>query len=100
MPILTIMTEKKHPWTMDRLPFFPENWDFRFEGKPQFSDLIRMLNYLMNRNDIDAIYNAGDPDREGQRLIDEIIEHGLKSQKAIYRLWLRIRQIKPFNKRL
>lgn len=47
-----------------------------------------MLNYLMNRNDIDAIYNAGDPDREGQRLIDEIIEHGLKSQKAIYRLWL------------
>lgn len=80
--------EKKHPWTMDRLPFFPENWDFRFEGKPQFSGLIRMLNYLMNRNDIDAIYNAGDPDREGQRLIDEIIEHGLKSQKAIYRLWL------------
>ena len=92
--------EKKHPWTMDRLPFFPENWDFHFEGKPQFSGLIRMLNYLMNRNDIDAIYNAGDPDREGQRLIDEIIEHGLKSQKAIYRLWLPDTTNKPFNKRL
>ena len=80
--------EKKHPWTMDRLPFFPDDWNFRFEGKDNVKGLIRTLDSLMNRKDVDVIYNAGDPDREGQRLVDEIIEHGLKTQKTIYRLWL------------
>lgn len=42
----------------------------------------------MNRTDVDKIYNAGDPDREGQRLVDEIIHYGLKKPKPIYRLWL------------
>lgn len=80
--------EKRHPWTMDRLPFFPDDWNFQFEGKDNVKGLIRTLDSLMNRKDVDVIYNAGDPDREGQRLVDEIIEHGLKSQKTIYRLWL------------
>lgn len=79
---------KKHSWTMERLPFFPDNWNFKFEGKNNVKGLIRTINSLMNRTDVDKIYNAGDPDREGQRLVDEIIHYGLKKPKPIYRLWL------------
>ena len=79
---------KKHSWTMERLPFFPDNWNFKFEGKDNVKGLIRTINSLMNRTDVDKIYNAGDPDREGQRLVDEIIHYGLKKPKPIYRLWL------------
>lgn len=73
---------------MERLPFFPDNWNFKFEGKDNVKGLIRTINSLMNRTDVDKIYNAGDPDREGQRLVDEIIHYGLKKPKPIYRLWL------------
>ena len=80
--------QNKPGWSMNRLPFFPDDWTFQYEGKEKVKGLIRVINSLMNRKDVDVIYNAGDPDREGQRLVDEIIEHGLKTQKTIYRLWL------------
>lgn len=80
--------QNKPGWSMNRLPFFPDDWAFQYEGKEKVKGLIRVIDSLMNRKDVDVIYNAGDPDREGQRLVDEIIEHGLKTQKTIYRLWL------------
>ena len=43
---------KKHSWTMERLPFFPDNWNFKFEGKDNVKGLIRTINSLMNRTDV------------------------------------------------
>ena len=33
---------KKHSWTMERLPFFPDNWNFKFEGKDNVLSLIHI----------------------------------------------------------
>ena len=78
----------KQPWDLKKLPFFPDDWKFKFEGKEKVQGLIKVANQQMNRKDVDAIYNAGDPDREGQRLVDEVLLYGLKAPKTIYRLWL------------
>ena len=78
----------KQPWDLKKLPFFPDDWKFKFEGKEKVQGLINVANQQMNRKDVDAIYNAGDPDREGQRLVDEVLLYGLKAPKTIYRLWL------------
>lgn len=78
----------KQPWDLKKLPFFPDDWKFKFEGKEKVQGLIKAANQQMNRKDVDAIYNAGDPDREGQRLVDEVLLYGLKAPKTIYRLWL------------
>ena len=75
----------KQPWDLKKLPFFPDDWKFKFEGKEKVQGLIKVANQQMNRKDVDAIYNAGDPDREGQRLVDEVLLYGLKAPKTIYR---------------
>ena len=89
--------KEKVRWRMDRLPFYPENWDFQYEIKvdpetktvnPSVKKTVKLLQTLMNRKDVDIIYNCGDSDKEGQRICDEIIQHGLKTKKTILRLWL------------
>lgn len=89
--------KKKSVWKLDRLPFYPENWTFEYEVKRDpktrkveefVSKTVKTLQTLMNHKDVNVIYNCGDPDREGQRLCDEIIQYGLKSDKVIMRLWL------------
>ena len=35
----------------------------------------------------DVVVNAGDPDREGQLLIDEVLEH-FKCRKPVKRFWV------------
>ena len=76
----------RQPWDLKRLPFFPDDWEFKFEGKEKVRGLIKVANQQMNRKDVDVIYNAGDSDREGQRLVDEVLLYGLKTPKTIYRL--------------
>ena len=47
---------------MPRLPYFPEDWRFRYEPRQGCTDQIRILAELINRPDVDVIYAAGDAD--------------------------------------
>ena len=48
--------------SMPRLPYFPEDWRFRYEPRQGCTDQIRILAELINRPDVDVIYAAGDAD--------------------------------------
>ena len=70
-------------WRLQDLPIFPEQWiklpkaDARAEIKV-IRDLLKQA---------DTVVNAGDPDREGQLLVDEILEEmGWKGPTK--RIWL------------
>jgi len=80
----------KVSWSMDRLPFYPENWQFQYAPKedPGVKKQIRILGELMNREDIHVIYAAGDADREGEVIVRLVLENNLRSPKEILRLWL------------
>lgn len=75
-------------WTMDKLPFYPDDWQFKYEAKEECKKQIKILKDLLNRDDIGSIYAAGDPDREGEVIVRRVIDNNLTSGKPVYRLWL------------
>jgi len=58
-------------WKMDHLPIVPEQWQLQAKTKTrkQLSVLRKLL------KEANQIVHAGDPDREGQLLVDEVLSH-------------------------
>lgn len=79
----------KAKWTLDNLPFYPDNWNFQyFISDPGNRKQDKILYQLMTRTDVDTIYSAGDADREGEVIIrNELVQHKITG-KRILRLWL------------
>ncbi len=62
--------EKLKFWRLDTLPFIPKEW--KYEIIPNVQNQFNVVQSLMQRQDIEEIYNAGDSGREGeyiQRLV-------------------------------
>ena len=62
--------EKLKFWRLDTLPFIPTDW--KYEIIPAVANQFNIIQSLMQRDDIEEIYNAGDSGREGeyiQRLV-------------------------------
>ena len=62
--------EKYKRWNIADLPIFPEVW--KMLVKKESKDLFDNLKKLLKKADV--VINAGDCDREGQLLIDEILD--------------------------
>jgi len=62
--------EKYKKWTLEHLPIMPSKWKLipKTTTKKQLSVLRKLLKQA------DSIVHAGDPDREGQLLVDEVID--------------------------
>lgn len=63
--------EKYKRWNLDDLPIFPSEWQMLV--KKESKDLFDNIKKLLKKADV--VVNAGDCDREGQLLIDEILEY-------------------------
>ena len=85
---------KSGRWSMENLPCFPD--DFRFKLKRDSNGnedagvkrQFELISTLCNRDDVEAIVNAGDADREGEIIIRLCVSHALKKDKKLLRLWL------------
>lgn len=81
-------------WTMDGLPYFPEEFKFSLKkdkNKKIDAGVERQFNIiksLINRDDVDTIVNAGDAGREGEIIIRLCIINSNPKNKKILRLWL------------
>lgn len=73
----------KKIWRVDELPIIPKKWVLmpKPEAKTQLAVIGRLIRLA------GQIVNAGDPDREGQLLIDEVLEHFCNT-KPIVRFWV------------
>lgn len=58
-------------WRLEHLPIVPDNW--QMQPKPKTRKQIALLRKLTK--EADQIVHAGDPDREGQLLVDEVIDY-------------------------
>lgn len=93
-------------WKMDNLPCFPEKFKFKLKednNKKVDSGVLKQFNIikeLINKNEVDAIINAGDADREGEIIIRLCIMNALKSKKKLLRLWLPDQTKETINKAL
>ena len=67
-------------WSISHLPIVPEVWklDVKANTKKQFTVLKKLIKQA------DVLVNVGDPDREGQILIDEVINYcGVSKAKRL-----------------
>jgi len=58
-------------WRLEDLPIVPETWQYKAKSKTK--DQLTTLGKLIK--DADEVVNAGDLDREGQAIIDHVLEH-------------------------
>ena len=79
--------EKLKTWRLETLPFIPEDW--KYEIIPQVANQFNIVKELMQREDIEEIYNAGDSGREGeyiQRLVFMMAKPNPKAKMK--RVWI------------
>lgn len=75
----------KKVWRMEDLPIFPKEWKSYPKSDAGVKKQLSAIGKLIKS--ADRLVNAGDPDREGQLLVDEVIEH-FKSRKPVERFWV------------
>jgi DNA topoisomerase-3 len=67
----------KKVWRVDELPIIPRpGFSPKDDAKKQLAVIGKLL------KEAKEIVNAGDPDREGQLLVDEVLEHFKNSKPA------------------
>lgn len=79
--------EKLKFWRLDTLPFIPE--EYKYEILPATQKQFEIVQSLLQREDVEEIYNAGDSGREGeyiQRLVFMMAKPNPKA--AIKRVWI------------
>ncbi len=70
-------------WRREDLPILPEQW--KLLPKAATRDQLQIIRGLLKEADL--VINCGDPDREGQLLVDEVLEH-LRWRGRTLRAWL------------
>lgn len=84
---------KKVPWKDISLPFIPNPFEYKLRlNKEKEVDKIavkqfKVIENFINSNEITEIIHCGDSDREGQIIVDIILEK-LNNKKIVKRLWL------------
>jgi len=63
--------EKYKRWSLEDLPIIPQQWRL----KPRKSAVKQLSVIRKLLKEFDSIVHAGDPDREGQLLVDEVIDY-------------------------
>ncbi|HEN3469574.1 TPA: DNA topoisomerase III [Yersinia enterocolitica] len=58
-------------WSLADLPIIPEKW--RLQPRPLVSKQLNVIKQLLQQ--ADEVIHAGDPDREGQLLVDEVLDY-------------------------
>ena len=79
--------EKLKFWRLDTLPFIPKEW--KYEVISNVQNQFNIVQGLMQREDIEEIYNAGDSGREGEYIQRLVLMMAQPNPKAkVKRVWI------------
>ena len=85
---------QKTAWKDIPLPFIPENFKYKYKKNKETKAAdegvvaqVKIIKELLERSDVEEIIHCGDSDREGQLIIDNLLEI-LNNKKPVKRLWL------------
>ena len=89
--------EKYKRWHIEDLPIVPSVW--KLKVKPDAKKQYKIISALAK--EADEIIHAGDPDREGQLLVDELLAHiGVLKTKPVKRILLNALDVKSVQEAL
>lgn len=72
-------------WSLEPLPFIPKAWKMKVSRDKKCASQFKTIAKLVKEKRVKRIIHAGDPDREGQLLVDETLIY-LNVKKPIDRL--------------
>ena len=79
--------EKLKFWRLDTLPFIPKEW--KYEVIPAVEKQYEIVKSLLQREDVEVIYNAGDSGREGEYIQRLVFMMAKPNPKAdMKRVWI------------
>ena len=79
--------EKLKQWRLDTLPFIPSDW--KYELIPAVENQFKVIQSLLQREDISEIYNAGDSGREGEYIQRLVLMMAKPNPNAkVKRVWI------------
>ncbi|MGP4074206.1 DNA topoisomerase, partial [Piscibacillus sp. B03] len=81
-------------WRLSDLPLIPESFQKRATSKKQ--SYVRNIQKWVNDSRIKRIIHAGDRAREGQLIVDEVLQF-VKNHKPVMRLWTKSLAKKPIQ---
>lgn len=84
-----VYDEALKKWSLNTLPFFPENDVYKYEVIPAVKKQFQIVSELLNREDVDTIYVCTDSGREGEyiyRLVDQMAK--VSDTKKKLRVWI------------
>ena len=71
-------------WRFEELPIFPEKFVLRPRKEALVKEQLKVIKQLLK--DANEVIHTGDPDREGQLLVDELLEE-FKVKVSVKRYW-------------
>ncbi|WP_336164042.1 type IA DNA topoisomerase [Fusobacterium polymorphum] len=80
-------------WENIELPFLPNPFELKYNsGKTEEESegvikQVEIIKELVSKDDVEEIVHCGDADREGQVIVDEVLEY-IGNKKEVTRLWL------------
>lgn len=74
----------KKIWRLEDLPIFPTEWVMQKRGDARVKAQLTAIGKLIRSASV--IVHSGDPDREGQLLVDEVLEY-FGCRKPVERFW-------------
>lgn len=82
-------------WTMKNIPCFPEKFKFELRREAATKQVdagvrkqFETIKNLCGREDVEAVINAGDADREGEIIVRICVSEAKMEGKPFMRLWL------------
>ena len=84
-----VYDEALKKWSLNTLPFFPENDVYKYEVIPAVKKQFQIVSELLNREDVATIYVCTDSGREGEyiyRLVDQMAK--VPDTKKKLRVWI------------
>ena len=82
-----VYDEKLKYWRLDTLPFMPK--EYKYEIIPAVKNQFDIVQSLLQREDVDKIYNAGDSGREGEYIQRLVFMMAKPNQNAeMKRVWI------------
>lgn len=72
-------------WRFEDLPIFPKTWKLLPKNDKGVKKQLATIGKLLKKASL--VVHAGDPDREGQLLVDEVLEHFRYTGRAL-RFWV------------
>lgn len=72
-------------WRFEDLPIYPKNWKLLPKNDKGVKKQLATIGKLLKKASL--VVHAGDPDREGQLLVDEVLEH-FRYTGRVQRFWV------------